>query len=75
MSGPIEEKDFIRLVEDKGYIVVSSSKHHKILNSDGNTVMIFAVSHKKGGKREVKRTYINKFNKLILESEVEDNYE
>lgn len=68
---PLEEHKFIKLVKDNGYQIRPTSKHYEIINNEGKHLMTFAVSHKKGGKREVKYTYIKDFMNLI--DEVKDN--
>jgi len=69
-KAPLEEHKFEKLVKNYGFKVVSASKHHKIVySSDDKTLMIFAVSHSKTGKREVKPVYINLFLKKVQEQE------
>lgn len=60
-KAPLEEHKFIKLVKSFDYDVVSSSKHHKIVNANNEFLMVFAISHSKKGKREVKPIYINLF--------------
>lgn len=67
-KAPLEEHKFIKLVKSFGYEVISSSKHHKIVDINEDLLMVFAISHSKKGKREVKPVYINLFlNKLQKE--------
>ena len=69
-TAPLEERKFEKLVKNYGYKVVSASKHHKIVYSlDDKTLMIFAVSHSKSGKREVKPVYINLFLQKVKEQD------
>ena len=64
-KAPLEEYKFIKLVKSFNYDVISSSKHNKIIDENGNCLMVFAISHSKRGKREVKPVYINLFlNKI-----------
>jgi hypothetical protein len=64
-SSLLEEHKFIKLVKSFGYTVVSSSKHHKIIDENDVLLMVFAISHSGKGKREVKPVYINQFlNKI-----------
>lgn len=60
-KAPLEEHKFEKLVKSFDYKVISSAKHHKIVNSEDETLMVFAVSHNKTGKREVKPIYIKLF--------------
>lgn len=64
-KAPLEEHKFIKLVKSFGYCIVPASKHHKIVDVNDNLLMVFAVSHGKKGKREIKPVYINLFlNKI-----------
>ena len=64
-KAPLEEHKFIKLVKSFDYNVVSTSKHCKIVDKNDELVMVFAISHSKRGKREVKPVYINLFlNKI-----------
>ncbi len=67
VTGPIAERDFVRLVRETGMQIEKSSKERKILDNSGSYLMSFAVAHQKGGKREVKPIYVNKFRKLVQE--------
>ena len=46
--------NFKKLVKIKGYKIVPTKKHHAIVNSDDEIVMIFAIKHKKGSKNKLK---------------------
>lgn len=69
-KAPLEEHKFNKLVKNYGFKVISASNHHKIVNDSEETLMVFAISHSKSGKREVKPIYINLFLKKIQEFEV-----
>lgn len=56
---------FKKWVTSKGYTIDTSSKHHVLIDSQGNIVVRFAISHKKGGKRFVKQNYVSHIRKII----------
>lgn len=60
-KAPLEEHKFIKLAKSLGYKVIHSAKHYKIVDANEDFLMVFAVSHSKSGKREVKPIYINLF--------------
>lgn len=64
--GPIPEKEFARLVRSHGCKIVMNGSHGTIYRN-GNFVSGFVVSHKHGGKREVKRVYVRQFLKAVGE--------
>jgi len=71
MPAPLEEHKFKQLVNSKNYNIRALTKHYEIVDSENNQLMTFAISHKKGGKREIKQIYVKKF--LELTKEVTDN--
>ena len=64
--GPIPERDFVKLVRSHGCEIVMNGSHGTIYRND-NFVSGFAVSHKHGGKREVKPVYVRQFLKAVGE--------
>jgi hypothetical protein len=64
--GPIPEREFVRLIRSHGCNIVMNGNHGSIYR-DGNFLTGFAVSHKHGGKREVKPVYVRQFLKAIRE--------
>ena len=65
MVAPIPEHKFNRLVRDHDCILRPTSKEYEILTRDGQFVCSVAISHKKGGKREIKPVYIKRFLQAI----------
>lgn len=62
MLAPIPFHKFRRLVMDHGCYVEQSGKEWIVrAQCDGTVVSRFAVSHKKGGRREVKSHMSNSF--------------
>lgn len=64
--GPIPEREFAKMVKSHGCKIVMNGTHGSIYRDD-NFVTGFAVSHKQGGKREVKPVYVRQFLKAIRE--------
>lgn len=60
MPAPMPEKDFLKLVKEHGCAVKMKGSHGSIYRN-GVLVSRFAVSHRKGGKREVKPVYVRQF--------------
>jgi hypothetical protein len=61
MPAPMPEKQFLKMVKGAGCTIEMSGSHGSIYRPDGTFVSGFAVSHKQGGKREVKPAYIKLF--------------
>lgn len=61
--------DFIQFkkrVQEYNLRIVMKTKHSSIVvDEDGNFVMAFSISHKKGGKDYVKGNYVNDLEKVI----------
>lgn len=68
-KAPLEEHKFKKIVKSFGYKIIRSSKHHKIVDSNNTTLMVFAISHTEQGKREIKPIYINKFLEKVQQDE------
>jgi hypothetical protein len=49
----------------KGYSIISTTKHHKIVDKNGKFIDHFAISHKTGGKRFIKPGYISRIRRKI----------
>lgn len=62
-------KDFEKMVKKAGYKITTTTKHHKIVDGDGNALMVFAIKHNKGGKKEVKAYYVQEFTRLSQQGE------
>lgn len=41
--------------------IEETTRHHKIVDSEGNTVITFAIKHQKGSPKQVKINYVNDF--------------
>jgi len=67
VAAPMAERDFTRLVKEAGMQIKKSNKEWKIVDNFDNYLMSFAVTHRKGRKREVKPIYVRKFRKIIQE--------
>ena len=67
IKGPVDENRFKKLLKAYGYSLRSLSKHHEIVNEDGEQLMTFAIDHGKGKKRQVKPYYVRKFIRLLKE--------
>ena len=67
MAAPMAERDFTRLVKEAGMQIKKSNKEWKIVDNFDNYLMSFAVTHRKGRKREVKPICVRKFRKIIQE--------
>ena len=56
---------FRRLVTSKGFQIISTTKHHAIVDEQGRAIMHFAISHGQGSKKEVLGCYIKEFLEKI----------
>lgn len=63
----LDEIDFKKLVSENGYKINNTTNHYEIVDKNDNRLMVFAVSHKKGSKRFVKRCYVKEFMKKFGE--------
>jgi hypothetical protein len=43
---------FEKKVKEFGYSIGKATKHHTLLNPEGEALLVFAVNHKKGGRRQ-----------------------
>lgn len=63
--GPMSEIEFRRYVRANGFYVVQTKKEWQVVDQAGHVLLPFAVSHKKGGKREIKACYVRDFQKNL----------
>jgi hypothetical protein len=56
---PLEERKLLKEINARGCFVQPTGKnHYKLIDPRGNLLTTFAVSHKRGSKREVKDVYV-----------------
>lgn len=67
MVAPIPEREFIKMVTGANCTIELNGSHGAIYRVDGSLVSRFAVSHKHGGKREIKQVYVRQFVQAIRE--------
>ena len=70
MVKTLDYRQFEKLVKKNGYEIKLVTKHSsKIIDTDGNLIMAFAIDHKAGHKDQIKIAYVKRFEKLIQNKE------